>query len=205
MAFSAFVVAWTAGCGSAGATATPPTPTPAPPTPAPTAFIPTPAAPTASPEPVPTIAEPQLTGDAATNPACKLATVAEISTQVQAGVKEMRGLTSPGAFAENSLTCAWYLDSEEIGIPSVLVQWEFPVVAHHDAVVDLYQMTVEQGLATAVEGIGDMTVLQGPTAETVAGENIVRVSVLQHIEPTTKDKEDAIALLRLMLERTVQP
>jgi hypothetical protein len=145
---------------------------------------------------------PELTGDASTNPACKLASVDEISGQVRAGVKEMRGLTSPGAFAENSLSCAWYLDSEDIGIPSVLVQWEFPVVAHHDAVVDLYRMMVDQGLATAVEDVGDMTILQGSTAETVAGEEIVRVSVLQHVEPTDKDKADAVALLRLMLERT---
>lgn len=202
---AAAVVLAAAGCSRAG------TPTAAP---AETRLEPTPAAATASPEPSPTepvptkpgptAAAPILTGDAATNAACRLATVEEIQAQVLAGVREMKGLTSPGAYAPNSLSCAWYLDSEEIGIPSVVVQWEFPVTTYHDSVVDLYRMIVDQGLATAVEGVGDMAMLQGWTAEAVAGENIVRVSVLQHVEPTTKDKEDAIALLRLFLERVEQ-
>ncbi len=149
--------------------------------------------------------EPVITGDAATNEACRLATVEEISTQVRAGVREVKGLTSPGAYAKTSLTCAWYLDSEDIGIPSVLVQWEFPVTSHHDAVVDLYRSIVKQDLAVKIDGVGDMAILQGNTAEAIDGKRIFRVSVLQHIEPTETDKQDAIALLRLFLERTDQP
>lgn len=117
----------------------------------------------------------------------------------------MRGLTSPGAYAENLLSCAWYLDSEDVGIPSVVLQWEFPVTIHHDAVVDVYRLIIEQGLAVPVDGVGDMAMLQGWTAEAIEDERIVRVSVLQHVEPTEKDKQDAITLLRLFLERTAQP
>lgn len=182
-----------AGCGSPGAASDGPQGT--------ASAAPSSVAATASPGPSPTRAGPTVTGDAATNAACQLASVAEIETQVGAGVKEMKGLTGRGAYADTSLSCAWYLDSQEIGIPSVVLQWEFPVTSFHDPVVDLYRMIVDQGLATAVEGIGDMAILQGTTAETVAGENIVRVSVLQHVEPTTSDTEDAVALLRLILER----
>lgn len=166
---------------------------------------PSPAAATTSPEPSPTPAPPLLTGDATTNPACQLATVTEIETQVRAGVREIKGLTSPGAYAKNSLTCAWYLDSTDIGIPSVVLQWEFPVENFHDSVVDLYELVVDQGLATALDGIGDMAILQRGTAEAIAGKNIVRVSVLQHVEPTETDKQDAVDLLRLFLERTAPP
>lgn len=201
---AAAVVLAAAACGGGGTATQAPTTTPLVPTAAAATATPEPSPPEPSPTPGPTRAAPILTGDAATNAACRLATVEEIEGQVLAGVRELKGLTSPGAYAPNSLTCAWYLDSEEIGIPSVLVQWEFPVTTHHDAVVDVYRMIVDQGLGTAVEGIGDMAMLQGWTAETIAGENILRVSVLQHVEPTTKDKEDAIALLRLFLERVEQ-
>ena len=145
--------------------------------------------------------EPILTGDAATNASCELATVAEIEQQVDAGVVEMRGLTSPGAYGKNGLSCTWYLDSRDIGIPSVTVQWEFPVTTFHDSVVDLYRSQVDQKLSTRVEGIGDYAVLQGATAETVAGRDIVRATVLMHAEPTPADIDNAIALLRLMLSR----
>jgi hypothetical protein len=166
---------------------------------------PSPVAATTSPEPSPTPAPPLMTGDATTNPACQLATVEEIESQVRAGVREIKGLTSPGAYAPNSLTCAWYLDSTDIGIPSVVLQWEFPVDSFHDPVVDLYESVVDQGLATAIDGVGDMAILQRGTAEAIAGTNIVRVSVLQHVEPTETDKQDAVTLLRLFLERTAPP
>jgi hypothetical protein len=198
------VVLATAGC--AAAPAAPSTPAPSPqPTPAP--VRPTVVLPTSPPTelPVASTVQPLLTGDASTNAACRLATVAEISAQVGAGVREIKGLTGTGAYAKNSLSCAWYLDSEDIGIPSVVVQWEFPVESWHDAVVDLYRSIVDQGLATAIADTGDTAILQGRTAEAVAGTRIVRVSVLQHLEPTEKDKADAIALLQLFLERTAQP
>ena len=163
-----------------------------------------PASPTAAPTsaPIPSAAPPVISGDAATNPACTLATAPEISAQVGAGVKEIGGLTSPGAYGKTGLSCAWYLDSTDIGIPSVVVQWEFPVTNWHDPVVGLYQDIVKQGLATAIEDVGDMAILQGRNAEAILDERIVRVSVLQHVDPTEKDKADAIALLKLLLERT---
>lgn len=192
------------GCAGAGAQATP-SPTLEPlPTPAATVPAPTPQ-PSPTEPPVPSAAPPVISGDAATNAACALATVEEISTQVGAGVREIRGLTSPGAYGKTGLSCAWYLDSTDIGIPSVVVQWEFPVTDWHDAVVDLYESIIDQGLATAIDGVGDMALLQGRNAEAVAEGRIVRVSVLQHVEPTEEDKADAIALLRLLLERTANP
>lgn len=157
------------------------------------------AAPSASPA---SAAPPKLTGDAATNEACTLASVAEIAEVTEAGVKEMKGLTARGAYAETSLTCAWYLDAEEVGIPSVTVQWEFPVTVYHDPVVDLYESLVEQKLATRIEGVGDFAVLQGWTAEGIAPGRIVRVSVLLHATATPGDQEKATTLLRLLLERT---
>jgi hypothetical protein len=108
------------------------------PTPAPTLGAASPivtAAPTPTVPPAPSVFEPVLSGDATTNPACELATSMEISAQVEAGVREIRGLTSPGAYGKTGLSCAWYLDSTDIGIPSVVVQWEFPVTTWHDPVV----------------------------------------------------------------------
>jgi hypothetical protein len=196
------VVLAAAGCGgTSGPTGVTAAPTSAAPTISAT-LEPTPVAATAAPLPSPTSAAPLLTGDAATNAACDLATVEEIQAEVQAGVKEVKGLTSPGAYAKNSLSCAWYLDSEEIGIPSVTVQWEFPVTTWHDPVVGLYESMVDQKLATRIEGVDDYAVLQGWTAEAVADERIVRVSVLLHVEATPEDQEKATTLLRLFLERT---
>lgn len=142
-----------------------------------------------------------MSGDAATNEACDLVEVAEVEEQVDAGVVEVRGATGPGAFAETMRSCVWFLDSTEIGIPSVSVQWESPVESWHDSVVDLYQSQVDQGLSTRVAGVGELAVLQGRTAEAIDGTRIVRVSVLMHVEATPTDQENAIELLELMLSR----
>lgn len=142
-----------------------------------------------------------MSGDAETNESCGLAEVAEIEAQVNAGVVGMRGLTGPGAFGKTMLSCTWYLDSTEIGIPSVSVQWESPVESWHDRVVELYRSLVDQGTSTLVEGIGELAVLQGMTAETIDGMHIVRVSVLMHVEATPADQENATELLELMLSR----
>ena len=195
----AFLAVIVTACASGGAATPIPTPTP-PPTVAPTA-IPRPTDPPST-APAPTDRAPLLTGDAATNKACELATVTEIQDHAEAGVTEIRGLTAPGAYGTNSLSCAWFLDSEEIGIPSVTVQWEFPVTTWHDPVIDLYGSMVEQGLATRIDGVGEYAVLQGWTAEAVVDERIVRVSVLLHAEATPEDQEKATTLLRLLLGRT---
>jgi hypothetical protein len=191
-----------AGCAQSAAQPTP-SPTPAS-TPAPTTPVLT-VAPTPTLLPTAAAPEPVLSGDAATNPACELLTAAEISAQVGAGVREIRGLTSPGAYGKTGLSCTWYLDSTDIGIPSVTVQWEFPVTTWHDPVVGLYHDFIDQDLAVPIDGVGDFAMLQGRTAEAIEGGRIVRVSVLQHVDPTEKDKADDIALLKLLLERTDQP
>lgn len=201
----AFAVAACGGAAVPTTIAPPPSPAISPnATASPTATVPpspTPV-PSVAPTPVDTVPPIVMSGDADTNPACQLAAPVEITTQVNAGVREMRGLTSPGAFGKTGLSCAWYLDSTDIGIPSVVVQWEFPVTTFHDAVVDLYRSIVNQKLGTRITGVGDMAILQGNTAEAIEGKRIVRVAVLQHVEPTEKDNQDAIALLRLFLERT---
>jgi hypothetical protein len=155
----------------------------------------------ATPAPEP---EPLMTGDAATNAACALASVAEIEQQVNAGVVQVAGLASPGAFGTIMVSCTWFLDSKDIGIPSVSVQWESPVDSWHDPVVDQYRSLVDQGLASVVEGIGEHSIWWGGVVETIASINIVRVSVLMHPEPTPADQQNAIALLRLTLERVEQ-
>lgn len=202
---AALVVAL-AGCGrEAGSTAPPsprstPTAATAEPTPRST---PTPmSTPTPGPSPASAASEPILSGDAETNEACRLATPTEVSEQVGAGVLEVRGLTAPGAYGETGLSCTWYLDSDGIGIPSVGVQWEFPVTTWHDSVVELYGQFVDQGLAVDVPDLGDAAMVQGATVETVDRDRIVRVTVLMHPEPTEADIANAVALLRLMLGRT---
>lgn len=159
------------------------------------------AAPTTTAAAAAAAAAPLMSGDADTNEACDLAEVAEIEGHVDAGVIEMRGTSGPGAFGETMLTCAWYLDATEVGIPSVLVQWESPVGSWHDSVIDLYQSQIDQGLSTLVQGIGELAVLQGRTAETIDGTDIVRVTVLLHAEPTPADQQKATDLLTLMLSR----
>jgi hypothetical protein len=144
-----------------------------------------------------------VTGDAAANRACDLASVEEIEAKVDAGVTEMRGQTSPGAFGETLLTCTWFLDSEDIGIPSVTVQWEHPVTSWHDSVIDLYASQVDGAVATRVDGIGEAAVQQGATVEAIDHTEIVRVTVLMHAEATPVDIERATDLLEVMLRRTL--
>lgn len=156
-----------------------------------------------TPTSTPTTTAPPLamSGDAETNEACDLAEVIEIEEQVDAGVIELRGLTGRGAFGKTMFMCTWFLDSTEIGIPSVTVQWETPVESWHDSVIDLYRSHIDEGRSTIVEGVGELAVLQGRTAETIDGAHIVRVSVLMHVEATSADQASAVELLELMLSR----
>lgn len=159
---------------------------------------------TASASPAAPAAEtaPVLSGDAATNPACELASAAEIRQAVGANVVEIRGSTGPGAYAETMLSCTWFLDSTDIGIPSVSLQWEFPVTHWHDPVYNLYEDIVAQGLAEPVPDVGETAILQGATAETLAVDRIVRLTVLMHASATPEDQANAVELLRLVLSRT---
>lgn len=191
-------------CGGAGTGTQPPTP---PSTNAPSA------APVAQPTVLPTTssapetevpatsAPPLLSGDAATNPACALATVDEIEELAGANVKEIGGLTAPGAYSETGLTCTWFLDSEAVGIPNFSINWEFPVTSWHDPVVGLYQQIIKDGLATEIEGLGDIAILQGRYAEAIEGQNIVRIGVLQQPDVNAADQEDAMELLQRILVR----
>ena len=145
-----------------------------------------------------------MTGDAELNEACDLASVADIELRVDAGVTEVRGLTAPGAYGETGLSCTWYLDSGGIGIPSVTVQWAYPVTVWHQSVVDLYRQFIEQGLATELPDIGEAAMAQGSAVEAIDRDRIVRVTVLMHPEPTEADVERAIGLLVEMLEKTLE-
>lgn len=143
--------------------------------------------------------QPTLTGDAASNPACKLLDIATIEETVAAHVIEERGLTSPGAYAKTGRSCTWILDSTDIGIPGVTLQWEQPVTTWHKPLVDLYRSTVDQGLATKVAKLGDYAMIEGPDAIVIDGRQSLRVSVLVHPTPTPEDQQHALALLRLAL------
>ena len=146
---------------------------------------------------------PAVTGDAADNPACDLVSVEEIQQGVGANVTEVKGLTGPGAYAEQLLSCTWYLDSTDVGIASVSLQWERPIGQWHDSIASLYQSDVDQDLALALDGVGDAGMVQGTTAEAVSGDHIVRVSVLMHPAPTDSDQANASDLLRLALQRAI--
>lgn len=145
-------------------------------------------------------AEPAMTGDAAENASCALASVDEIQEQVGTTVNGVNGLTGPGGFGKTMPACTWYLDSTEVQA-SIALQWEHPIGSNHDPVVEGYRQVVASRLAERVPGVGDFAIYQGTTAEAVAGDKIVRVSVIMHVPPTAADKANAIALLKLALTR----
>jgi len=182
----ALVVALT-GCQRAAApTAAPATPvsTPAP-------------SPSDAPSTTPAIL---LRGDAATNPACALATPAEIVAAVGGGVtvSDELGVSGPGGYSKTLWSCTWHFTDTDISAPAVVVLFERSATVRTEVIA--YDKSLEtQKYATGVPGLWDVAILRGHNLDLVDRTVMMTVRVQVHDDPS--EPALTIAVARLVLPR----
>ena len=181
-------VALTTACGSGGAAKSHPAPT------APdnsTALVSPSTAPEAS-------YSPRMNGNAATNVACKLLTLEQVTTLSGLNVTGLLGLPTQGVPpAKTSESCTWYLDSTEVQASLVVQYTLFP-----NAPADLkayYPQVIKQGFGTAVPKLGDISKINKHALDTIYRRAEIHVTLLRHAETTREDQTATIAFMRLVM------
>ncbi len=162
----------------------------------PPATVDTPAPP-AAPSTVPTVL---LRGDAATNPACALATPAEIEAAVGGGVtvSDELGVTGPGGYSKTLWSCTWHFADTDISAPAVVVLFERSATVRTE-VIAYDKSLITQKYGTGVPGLGDVAVLRGHNLDLVDRTVLMTVRVQLHNDAT--EPEQTIAVARLVLPR----
>jgi hypothetical protein len=156
-------------------------------------------APPPSEEPVAeAVAPPTLRGNAATNPACALLTLEQVSAASGLDVVGVLGLpadsTNP---AKHSESCTWFLDPKVVQSSLVL---QYTLYAKPPADLKAYYpQVIQQGFGTAVRGLGDISKVKGHVLDTVYKRAEVHVSLLVHAEATPADQAASVGLMRLVL------
>ncbi|MDT4925796.1 MAG: hypothetical protein QOG01_3509 [Pseudonocardiales bacterium] len=186
-----------AGCSSSVAghgSVSPPTPSvsvPASSLPS-TAAAPAPSAPTAQPV--------TMNGDAVTNPACTIISVAELEALANGQITGLLGLSTYSHYAPKKYHCTWYFAATDISSPVVEVSYERARRSPADLVGYLKSL-LTQHIAKPVAGLPKTTVaeIQGHDLDLVAGRTIVSVRAWLHNDAT--EPVTAIAVTKLVLSR----
>lgn len=187
-----------AGCGG-DASPTPPAsgvvsqPAPPPPATAPAATEPAATEPATAPAAAPT-----LRGNAATNPACKLLSIEQVTTHAGLSVLGVLGLVADTSNpAKHSESCTWLLEAKDVQ-SSLVVQYTLFAKPPADLKA-YYPQVIKQGFGEAVPQLGDISKIQGHVLDTIDRRAEIHVSLLTHAEATAEDQAAAIAIMRLVM------
>jgi len=139
-----------------------------------------------------------LQGNAATNPACKLLTLDQISAASGLDVVGMLGLDmGPQSPAKHSESCTWYLDPKYVQ-SSLVVQYS--VFAKPPVELPpYYRQVIAQGYAKAVPQLGDMSKIDKHTVDTVYRRAEIHVVLLVHAVATPEEQAATVQLMRLVM------
>lgn len=146
---------------------------------------------------------PTLRGNAATNPACKLLSVEQVSAAAGLSVNGLLGLpadkSNPAKLAES---CTWYLESKSVQSSLVL---QYTVYARRPAdLLAYYPQVIAQGYGKAVPHLGDISKISGHVLDTIYKRAEIHVSLLVHAEATAQDQAAAVSLMRVVMAGVAQ-
>ena len=140
-------------------------------------------------------------GDADTNPACDLLTVADAEAAAGSHVNEVNGTATGGSYADTSHNCFWIPAPGDPGL-QVEVQVETPLGSAHDDAVQGLQDTIDIGAATSVDGLGDLAITGRGVAKAVTDDQLVAVLITSPNDDasSTDTGQVALDLLRAILQ-----
>lgn len=148
----------------------------------------------AVPVPVPVL----MRGDAATNPACKLAAVEEVE-RVAGGLRAVDelGLRTPGPDVSPSYNCTWHFAPTDLNTPAIVVIYNTTRTVQ-TALIAYDKSLVTDKFGTAVPHLGDVAVLRGSILDLVDKTVQMKISAFLHSRPTGAV---AVAMAKLILPR----
>ncbi|PZS34320.1 MAG: hypothetical protein DLM58_05935 [Pseudonocardiales bacterium] len=173
--------------------------------PAPQTQASSPVAPSVTPAETPTAtqaAAPELRGNAATNPACKLLSIDQVATISGLAVNGLLGLPRSTASNRYSESCTWYLDSKDIQA-SLVVQYTLYARAPTE-LVTYYRQTIKDGYYKRVPQLGDVAKIDKHAVDAIDKRVGVSVILLVHAEATAEDQAADIQFTRLVLKGIAQ-
>jgi hypothetical protein len=141
-----------------------------------------------------------MNGDAAINPACQVATVAELEALAGGQIIGMLGLSTYSHYAPKKFSCTWYFAATDIGSPVFELSYERATRSPVD-LVHYMKSLLAQHIAKSLTGLPQATVaeIQGHDLDLVAGRTIISVRAWLHNDAT--EPTAAIALTKLVLSR----
>jgi hypothetical protein len=139
-----------------------------------------------------------LEGDAATNLACTLATDDEMRGLAGVVLRDKLGTTAPGPYGDQMLSCTWHFEDTEIHSPAIVVQYEVMRRERPDLVA-YNRSLIKQGVDSAIDVAGDVSIFAAHTSEVVDGRLHAFVRAQLHDVP--EERELNVAVLRLVLPR----
>ncbi|HUS66258.1 MAG TPA: hypothetical protein VMZ28_17010 [Kofleriaceae bacterium] len=143
-----------------------------------------------------------LDGDAATNPACKLATDGEMQAIAHLALRDKLGTTAPGPYGDEMLSCTWHFEDTEIHSPGIVVQYEVMRRERPDLVA-YNKSLIAQGVDAAIPVPGDVGIFAGHTSEVVDG--VLHAFVRAQLHDVPEERDLNLAVLGLVLPRMPHP
>ncbi len=146
---------------------------------------------------------PELRGNAATNPACKLLTTDEVTADTGLAVVGVLGLPIDNTgSSKKSESCTWHLDPKIIQA-SLVVQYTIYPKPPAD-IVAYYKQVIAQGFGKEVPQLGDIGKIDKHVVDAIYKRAEIHVSLLLHGEATAEDQAKTIEITRKLLTAVPQ-
>lgn len=160
------------------------------------------ASPSASPSAEP-VKAPELRGNAATNPACKLLTTDEVTAETGLAVVGVLGLAIDNTGSvKKSESCTWHLDPKIIQA-SLVVQYTIHPAPPAD-IKAYYKQVIAQGVGKEIAGLGDIGKIDNHVVDAIYKRAEIHVTLLLHGEATAEDQAKTIQITRKLLTAVPQ-
>lgn len=143
-----------------------------------------------------------VAGDAATNPACKLATIAEMQRITGLQARDMLGTTAGGSYSDATYSCTWHFEDTDIQAPAVVVSYETMPRAHPELAAYDTSLIGQHGYRR-LDGDWDIGIFAGHSSEVLAGRLHAFVRAQLHNDPEEADLNQSI--LDLVVPRMPHP
>lgn len=141
---------------------------------------------------------PELRGNAATNPACKLFTTDDIAADTGLAVVGVLGLPADNrGSVKQSESCTWFLDPKIIQASLVVQYTIYPKPPAEIAAY--YKSVIAQGFGKQVPQLGDISKIDKHVVDTVYKRSEIHVTLLLHGEATPEDQAKTIEIMRKLL------
>lgn len=142
----------------------------------------------------------ELGGDAATNKACKLATVAEVEQITGYTVWKVDGLP---VGVRGDIGCVWRLVAVDYGAPALTVAWDRNDTDAAGKTALLRQL-IRDKQRSEIPGVGDVATQDGSSIDVLTGRQWLYLTLRLRQLATPDDQRMNRELLKIMYPRTAR-